>query len=201
MVKLVDTLGLGPSAFGRGGSSPLSGTTQYYKNFMGIFLLVLLFAILLSFFYSVVRAISWVPMWGKDIKTILDLADVKKDDKVYDLGCGDGKVVFAAADRGAKAEGLEISVLPYLIANARKIISRNKAKISFKDFWMTDLSDADLVYFFLIPRIYPKLKTKLEKDLKPGAKVIAYVWPIEGWEPTKVEKREKGPAIYLYEIK
>ncbi|MBT4850219.1 class I SAM-dependent methyltransferase [Candidatus Parcubacteria bacterium] len=140
-------------------------------------------------------------MWGKDIKTILDLADVKKDDKVYDLGCGDGKVVFAAADRGAKAEGLEISVLPYLIANARKIISRNKAKISFKDFWMTDLSDADLVYFFLIPRIYPKLKTKLEKDLKPGAKVIAYVWPIEGWEPTKVEKREKGPAIYLYEIK
>lgn len=168
---------------------------------MGVVLLILLFAILLSFFYSVVRAISWVPMWTKDINTILDLAEVKQDDKVYDLGCGDGKVVFAAADRGARAEGLEISVLPYLIANIKKVISRNKAKISFKDFWMTDLSDADLVYFFLIPRIYPKLKNKLEKDLKPGAKVVAYVWPIEGWEPVRVEKRENGPAMYLYHIK
>lgn len=168
---------------------------------MYIFLFIILLLILLTFFYSVVRAISWVPMWSKDLERFLNLAKIKKGDKVYDLGCGDGKLLFAAAKYGAEAEGFEISVLPYIIAKVRQIIDKTKVKIKFRDFWMVNLSGADVVFFFLIPRIYPKLKKKLQSELKPGTRVVAYVWPFEDWEPDTVDKAENRPTMYLYTIK
>ncbi|MBT6691763.1 class I SAM-dependent methyltransferase [Candidatus Parcubacteria bacterium] len=139
-------------------------------------------------------------MWSKDTKNVLDLAEVKSGQKIYDLGCGDGKLLFAAARLGAKAEGLEISVLPYLLAKIRQLFSKDKVTIKFRDFWLVNLSDADVVFFFLIPRIYPQLTKKLKKELKPGTKVVAYAWPIKEWQPIKVSKRDEGPAIYLYQI-
>lgn len=161
--------------------------------------LILILLVLFTYFYSVIRAIAWVPMWSKDLKNVLDLADIKEGDKVYDLGCGDGKILFAAATRGAEAIGYEVSLLPFMIAKFRQLLDRkNKVSIRFKDFWLVNLADADIVFFFLHPRVYKKIKNKLEKELKPGAKVIAYVWPIEGWEVAKKIKRTKGPAIYLY---
>ncbi|PLX24649.1 SAM-dependent methyltransferase [Candidatus Parcubacteria bacterium] len=140
-------------------------------------------------------------MWSKDLERFLNLAKIKKDDKVYDLGCGDGKLLFAAAKYGAKAEGFEVSILPYVIAKVRQIIDKTKVKIKFRDFWMVNLSDADVVFFFLIPRIYPKLKKKLQSELKPGTRVVAYVWPFEDWEPDVVDKAENRPTMYLYTIK
>ena len=139
-------------------------------------------------------------MWSKDIKGVLDLAEIKSGQKIYDLGCGDGKLLFAASQRGAKAEGLEISVLPYVFAKTRQLFSQHKVTIKFRDFWLVNLSDADVVFFFLIPRIYPQLTKKLKKELRPGTKIIAYAWPIKDWQPIKVAKREEGPNIYLYKI-
>ena len=162
------------------------------------FFLVLIFVILLTAVYSLVRGIGWVPTWQKDIKRFLALAEIKAGQIVYDLGCGDGRLVMAAAKFDAKAVGLEISVIPFLFACLRKLFSRSKAQIKFRDFWMVDLSDADVVYFFLIPRVYPELKQKLEKELKPGTKVIAYVWPIEGWQASKIDRVAGQPNMYLY---
>lgn len=161
-------------------------------------LLILVLLVLFTYFYSVVRAIAWVPMWSKDLDNVLELANIKKGDKVYDLGCGDGKIVFATAKRGARAVGYEVSLIPFIIAKTRQLFEKNKVSIQFKDFWLVNISDADVVFFFLHPRIYNKIKEKLEKELKPGARVIAYVWPIDGWELSKKIKRDKGPAIYLY---
>jgi len=166
---------------------------------MEIAFLIFILLILFTYFYSVVRAIAWVPMWSKDLENVLELADIQKGDKVYDLGCGDGKIVFAAASQGAKAIGYEVSLIPFIIAKIRQLFNKNKGSIQFKDFWFINLADADVVFFFLHPRIYKKIKTKLEKELKPGTKVIAYVWPIENWKIKKKIKRDKGPAIYLYE--
>ena len=165
-----------------------------------IILFIILLLILITFFYSIVRAISWVPMWSKDLKRFLQLAEIKSGQKVYDLGCGDGKLLFAASSQGAKATGFEISIMPYIIAKIRQLFNRNKVTVKFRDFWMVDLSDADVVFFFLIPRIYPKLKEKLQKELKPGAKVIAYVWPFDDWQPTTIDKVDKRPTMYLYKV-
>jgi len=63
-----------------------------------------------------------------------------------------------------------------------------------------DLSDADIVYFFLMQSIYPKLKAKLEKELKPDTKVIVYAWPIQGWTPIKIDQTPNSLPIYSYKI-
>jgi len=73
-------------------------------------------------------------------------------------------------------------------------------KILYRDLWKYDLSDADVIYFFLMPSKMNRLRKKFEKELKPGARVISYVWPIEGWTPIKVDECEGWPKIFLYEI-
>ena len=165
---------------------------------MSQFLLLLIVAILATAVYSLVRGIGWVPTWQRDIDRFLKLADIKPGQRVYDLGCGDGRLVIAAAKKGAKSVGLEISILPFVVAYLRNFFSRNKAQIKFRDFWMIDLKEADVVYFFLIPRIYEQLKNKLEKELKPGARVIAYVWPITSWTPNQIDEVPGQPTMYLY---
>ena len=68
----------------------------------------------------------------------------------------------------------------------------------FRDLWKVNLSEADIVFVFLMPRIMQKLKEKMEKELKPGAKIICYAWPIPGWEIKTISEAEGGAKIYLY---
>ena len=161
--------------------------------------LAIFFIFLGTFAYAGIKAAPWFPTWSRDIGRFLELAQIKPGQKFYDLGCGDGKLVFAAAGAGANAVGFEISLLPYLIALSRSFYVKN-TKILFKDFWKQNLSDADVVYIFLTPKFNPKAKEKLEKELRRGAKVIAYTWPIEGWQALKEDHVPGQPPIYLYEI-
>lgn len=166
---------------------------------MEYFLMTIMFIFLGSFAYAGIKAAPWFPTWSRDIERFLILAEIKPGDRFYDLGCGDGKLVFAAAKAGAKATGFEISLLPYLIALAHSWNTRD-SNIRFRDFWNINLSDADIVYLFLTPKFNPKAKEKLEKELRPGTKIIAYTWPIEGWEPLKKDFQKGRPPMYLYEI-
>lgn len=173
---------------------------MYFQLILYILGLVLLFAFITTFAYSVIRAIGWVPLWKKDLQAIIKLADIKEGEKLCDLGCGDGRLLAAASQAGAKATGYELSFFFYLVSKLRSAFSKHKFEVKFRDFWLVDLSDMDIVFFFLIPKIYPKMRDKLAKELKPGARVIAYVWPIDGWQAYQVFKRDKGPAIYIYKI-
>jgi len=149
-------------------------------------LILIFFLFLGTFAYAGLRAAPWFPTWSKDLDRFLKLADIKPGQKFYDLGCGDGKLVFAAAKAGAQATGFEISLLPYLIAKARSFFIEN-SEIKFRDFWNADLSKADIIYLFLTPKVNPKAKLKLEKELKKGSRVVTYTWPIEGWQPAKID--------------
>ena len=160
---------------------------------------LILFIFLATFAYAGIKAAPWFPTWSKDIGRFLKLAEIKPGQKFYDLGCGDGKLVFAAAGAGAEAVGFEISLLPYLIALSKSFYVKN-TKIRFKDFWKADLRDADIVYIFLTPKVNPKAKLKLEKELKKGSRVIAYTWPVDGWNPIKTDLMPKQPPMYLYII-
>lgn len=162
-------------------------------------LIFILFIFLGSFAYAGILAAPWFPTWSRDIERFLKLAEIKPGQKFYDLGCGDGKLVFAAAGAGAEAVGFEIALLPYLMALSRSFYVKN-SKILFKDFWKQNLSDADIVYIFLTPKINPKAKLKLEQELKPSTKVIAYTWPIDGWVPVKTNVATGQPTMYLYVI-
>ena len=168
---------------------------------MNLLVLVLLIVVA-TFAYAGLRGAPWVPTRGHDLERFLKLADIKPGQKVYDLGCGDGRIVCAAAKAGAQAQGFEISLLPYFFAKIRSLFcpSGGSCKIRYRDFWNVNLGDADVVYFFLMQKCYPKLKEKLERELKPGTKVIAYVWPIAGWTPVAVDTAKGYPPMYLYKI-
>ena len=138
----------------------------------------------------------WVPIRKHDIARFLDIADIKLGDVVYDLGCGDGRILRAAKKKGAKPIGLEISILNYWYC---KLFVRN-VEIRFKNFFHEDFKDADIVYMFLSQKTHNVMGKILSKQMKSGTKIICYVWPIEGWKPVRINKKEGYPTLYLYKI-
>lgn len=141
----------------------------------------------------------WVPARKADLSRIFQLANLKAGETFYDLGCGNGRlVVYAAKNFQAKAIGLEIALPLYLICKWRQIFNKNTI-FKYKNLFTEDLSKADVIYFFGTPRrIEQKLKAKLERETKNGARIISYVFPIMGWTPNKVDKVDNAVPIYLY---
>ncbi len=169
--------------------------------FQDIFLILLLI-FLGTAVYAGVRGAPWVGSRKKDVQRFLKIADIKPGQVVYDLGSGDGRIVIAAAKIGARAIGLEVSLLPYLLSKIKQGWAHlPNLTIKYKDFFREDLSSADIVYIFLTAKAHRRLKEKLEKELKSGAKVITYVWPIPGWQPIKKDKPgAQSIALYLYQL-
>ena len=167
-----------------------------------LFLLVILFLICFTMGYGGLRAAPWMPTVQRDIKRFLKLAHIQKDQKVYDLGCGDGRIVCGAAKAGAYVVGYEVSIIHYVISRMRIVSNKlqKQSTIRFKDFWHADLSDADVVYVYLTPYIYKKLRKKLERELKPGSKVITYIWPIKEWQPIAVDAEPGLHKMFCYRM-
>jgi hypothetical protein len=165
-----------------------------------IWLYIIVFIFALTFLYASWRAAPWLPMYRQDVARAIGLAKIKAGDKFFDLGAGDGRTLFAAAAAGAISEGFEISLLPYLITKIKILFSqdKNKTKIFFRDFWKINLGEADVIFVFLMPRIMEKLKEKMEKELKPGARIICYTWPMPGWTPAAIDDTPGSPKSYLY---
>lgn len=142
---------------------------------------------------------------ARAVELMLEMARIKPGETVYDLGSGDGRIVIAAAEKyKAKAIGIEIS--PKLVASATADIERAKltdqARVIQGDVFQADLSDADVVTMYLDTQSNSKLKPRLEKFLKNGARVVSYDYPVPGWKAKRVEKIEgrREHPIYLYEI-
>jgi len=139
------------------------------------------------------------------VDLMLEMAKIKPGETVYDLGSGDGRIVIAAAGKyKAKAVGVEIS--PKLVASAAAEIERAglsaDARVMQGDVLQTDFTGADVVTMYLETRLNAELRPRLEKFLKPGARVVSHDSAVPGWKRTRVEKVEGRVmhTIYLYEI-
>ena len=167
-----------------------------------IFLLILI-VILGTFAYGGISGAPYVPMRKNDVSSFLDLADIKSGDKFIDIGCGDGRLLFTVARSGAIATGYEISLIPYAISKLKLLFlkEKNNVTIHYANFWNKNLRDADIIYFFLTPKFYPKIAKKLKEELRPGTKVLSYIWPIAGWEIASQVKTFNKNNLYLYIIK
>lgn len=146
----------------------------------------------------------WVPAFKKDLPRIFRLAKVQPGEVFYDLGCGDGRtVVYAAEQFKAQAIGVELIFPLFVVCQLRKFFSQSKSiKFKNKNLFHEDLSGADVVYVFGIPRtLAHRVKEKFQKELKPGARVVSYVFKIEGLTPVAVDKpNAKDNSIYLYKF-
>ena len=131
---------------------------------------------------------------------MLNMAEVNADDVVYDLGSGDGRIVIDAAQKyHALGVGVEADPLRVILSRL-KIIRwglQQRVKITWGNLFHQNLSPATVVVLFLWGRTNEKLKDKLQEELKPGTRVVSYVWKFKGWNPVKVDKKEE---IYLYII-
>lgn len=163
---------------------------------------LLVFLILATAVYGAWSAAPWLPTRSKDVKRMVKLANIKPGERFYDLGCGDGRSVFAAAKEGAEAIGIEVFILPYLYAVIKSLFQK-RTKILFGDLFNYDLRGADVIFIFLMNKSYQKLAKKFEEELKPGARVITSCWPIDGWEDKLVKEdkpTDRDLPLYLYQI-
>ena len=134
--------------------------------------------------------VIFVPTPPEVVDKMLEMAQVKKDDLVYDLGCGDGRIVIAAAKKyGCKADGYDID--PERVKESRKNVDANNVgdlvTIEQKDIFTLDLSKADVVTLYLLPDLNVKLIPQLEK-LKPGSRIVSHDFDMKGIKPDKVVK-------------
>lgn len=144
----------------------------------------------------------------KVVDRMLEMAGVKSNELVYDLGCGDGRVLFTAVEKyRAKAVGIEIDpkLVEYTREQAQKMAMGNRVKVIQGDMLTADLSDADVVTMYLLTESNEKLRPRLEKMLRPGTRVVSYDFAVPGWKPKWVERVEEvsrthDHVIYLYEM-
>lgn len=147
--------------------------------------------------------VIYVPTQPEVVDAMLKLAKVSKGEVVYDLGCGDGRIVVAAA-RDFGATGIGIDIDPQRIAEANENVKTNKVqdkvKILQQDLFETDFSKANVVTLYLLQSLNEKLKPKLLKELKPGSRIVSHAFSMGADWPPEQTQEVGGTTIYLWTI-
>jgi hypothetical protein len=171
----------------------------HLENIETIFTFFIVVSLLLTA-YGFKTGAVFLPTPKKCIRESLRYVGLKSGDIFYDLGAGTGKgIIIANREFGAKARGIEISPFLYIVALCNTFIHGLWYKSMFLDsLFRRNISDADVVFFFLMPKVIPKLKKKFEKELKPETWVISYLFPIDGWELEKVLEFERHRKVFIY---
>ena len=143
------------------------------------------------------KDVVWVPTEQAVVSKMLDLAKVTPQDYVIDLGSGDGRIVIAAAKRGARALGIEFN--PNMVelskANAAKEGVSNRAKFMKADLFKTDFSKATVITMFLLPDLNLRLRPTL-LEMKPGTRVVSDSFDMGNWAPDRTATVENGCSTY-----
>ena len=177
---------------------------QFITPIIYLILAIFFLWVALSFRNASNSFAPFVPCRKKELPRIFEVINLKDGEIFYDLGCGDGRVVFyAARNFPVKAIGIELSLFFFLYCWLKHIFLVDKRNITFrlKNLFYEDLSNADAIYVYGMPKVLEeKLRYKLEKELKKGARVIAYGFPIKGLEPESVRQPDENhkKSIYLY---
>jgi protein-L-isoaspartate O-methyltransferase len=141
------------------------------------------------------------------VDKMLEMANLKSGETLYDLGCGDGRILIAAAERyKVKAVGIEIS--DHLARTAAEKVKKaglqSQVKVVHGNFMHTDLSGADVVTLYLATTANESLRPNLERYLRPNTRVVSYDYPIPGWKPVDTSESEgrhgANHTIYLYHV-
>jgi len=132
--------------------------------------------------------VPFVPTTEEAVEAMLKLAGVKKSDTVFDLGCGDGRIVIAAAKTyGAHAVGIDIDPQRIKEAkeNAKKAGVESLVRFEENDLFKADFRPATVVTLFLLPEVNLKLKPRLLQELKPGTRIVSNTFDMGDWKPEK----------------
>jgi len=142
------------------------------------------------------------------VKQMLTLAEIKPGEIIYDLGCGDGRVVIMAAQEyGARSVGVEMreDLAKQAMGKVSELGLEGRVKIVHGDMFKVDLSQADVVTLYLTTSANDKVKPKLEAELRTGTRVVSHDYEILGWRAVKIDNFCENPrlgypshTIYVY---
>ena len=195
-------------------------------------LYILIAIIILVFFLSTIQTmlytrVPFIPVPKEVLPNILKALDLKDESVMYDLGCGDARVLIEATKASKSSQtsessksrfvGIERVWLPLVLAKLRvwrnnmnqprKIASRSRGKIKIynRDFFETDLSNATHVFLYLLPKIMDKLLPKLERELKPGARVVSCSFKFSNKKEKEIinlnrNENQLARELYVYEF-
>jgi cyclopropane fatty-acyl-phospholipid synthase-like methyltransferase len=157
------------------------------------------------FNYSANVSAPFVGTEPKIVKRMLDIAKLNKNDLLYDLGSGDGRIVISSALKGVNSVGIELDPLKVVYSRIfiRLLRLSKKAKIIRGNFFQKDFSSASVVTIFLLHDTNQDLKEKFQNELKSGTRIVSYSFVLEGWKPEKIyhNKDSNWGPIYLYKVK
>ncbi len=158
-------------------------------SFLAFFIIVTLFSFVLLY------GAPYLPTKQAQAEAALDLLDLKPGQTLYELGCGDGRVLKRAAQNGLNVVGYELNPILVIIAWLYTWRYRRQIKVVWGNFWRADLSKADAVFVFLLDRFMLKLDHKLMKEAVRPIKLASFAFKIPG---KKALKHKAGIFLYQY---
>jgi trans-aconitate methyltransferase len=169
----------------------------------GIFALKMTYALSIALVLPVTGGALYVSTPEVRIATFLDAVPMNSGQFLFDLGCGDGRVLRRVRKRyGVQAIGFEINPLAYLKARVSCLGTRG-IDIRLQNFWKADINKADVVFCYLFPDVMKALSTKLKKELKPGAVIVSCNFKLPDLIPEQVLRPDNSlfnDPIYIYRI-
>ncbi|MBP8932830.1 MAG: class I SAM-dependent methyltransferase [Candidatus Atribacteria bacterium] len=169
---------------------------------MNLYFLFVILVVLILFFWWIFplffHGIPWQPTDMKRVKRMLEMAELKPEETLYDLGCGDGRIlIYAAQQYHAKAIGIEINPWLYVLTWIRifSLGLHHRVKVKLKNIHDVSLQNADVITIFLFQNVNDLLRDKFLRELKPGARIVSYVWILKDWEPDLVDQENN---LYKY---
>ena len=145
------------------------------------------------------KDVVWVPTPPAVVEYMLDMAKVTSQDVVIDLGSGDGRIVLAAAKRGAKCLGVDLNKDLVQLSNdeAQRLGLAERAQFRVQDMFQTDLSPASVLTTYLLPHLNVRVRPQLLRQMRPGSRVVAYSFHMAEWQPDAVAQ-VKGLTVHYW---
>ena len=150
-------------------------------------------AVILIFGFVLLFGAPYLPTLKSQLDIALELVDLKPDQHLLELGCGDGKVLIAAAEKGIKVTGYELNPVLALVAWARTRKYGGIVTVICGNFWRRKLPDADGIFVFLLPKYMEKLDNKITREVTSPIKLVSFAFKV----PDKETAAQKE-GIYLY---
>lgn len=171
-------------------------------------LLLIIFSTILFFLAPFFTLIPFVPARKRVLKEIISALELSKQSILYDLGCGDGRILFAAvkANPYISCIGIEIAPFPFLLAKIKNVFNVLKnVRILYGNFFKINISSASHVFLYLFPEALDELLPKFEKELKSGSRVVSYDFKFSKREPSKIleiktTKQQNSKKLYIYDF-
>ena len=149
------------------------------------------------------REVPYVPTPPEVVEKMLALAEVRSGDVVYDLGCGDGRIVIAAVKRPG-VRGVCVDINPVRIqesrTNARKEGVDGHIRFVERDLFKVPLAEATVVTLYLLPEVNARLRPRLRAQLRPGARVVSHDFDMGDWTPDETVT-QSGSIVHLWRVR